>query len=149
MALKPDRIEFLTDISNFMNTTAERGGVVSFLSSGVGASMDDGNAVVGYATLSSGTVPAGILLNDVVNYDLTKQHINWMKDEMQVGGKVTLLKIGQITSDMVVGSPVAGNSAYVGPSGLVSVDSTNSIRVGTFLSGKDSDGFVKLSVNLQ
>ena len=149
MALKPDRIEFLTDISNFMNTTAERGGVVSFLSSGVGASMDDGNAVVGYATLSSGTVPAGILLNDVVNYDLTKQHINWMKDEMQVGGKVTLLKIGQITTDMVVGSPVAGNSAYVGPSGLVSVDSTNSIRVGTFLSGKDSDGFVKLSVNLQ
>jgi hypothetical protein len=149
MALKPDRIEFLTDISNFMNTTAERGGVVSFLSSGVGASMDDGNAVVGYATLSSGTVPAGILLNDVVNYDLTKQHINWMKDEMQVGGKVTLLKIGQVTTDMVVGSPVAGNSAYVGPSGLVSVDSTNSIRVGTFLSGKDSDGFVKLSVNLQ
>ena len=111
MALKPDRIEFLTDISNFMNTTAERGGVVSFLSSGVGASMDDGNAVVGYATLSSGTVPAGILLNDVVNYDLTKQHINWMKDEMQVGGNVTLLNIGQVTTDMVVGSPAAGNSA--------------------------------------
>ena len=29
MALKPDRIEFLTDISNFMNSVAERGGVVS------------------------------------------------------------------------------------------------------------------------
>ena len=111
--------------------------------------MDDGNAVVSYAVSSSGGVPAGILLNDVVNYDLTKQHINWMKDEMQVGGKVTLLKIGQVTTDKVEGTPVVGNSAYVGPNGLVSTTSTNSVKIGTFLSGKDSDGFVKLSVNLQ
>ena len=149
MALKPDRIEFLTDISNFMNSVAERGGVVSYVTGGVGASMDDGNAVVGYAVSSSGGVPAGILLNDVVNYDLTKQHINWMKDEMQVGGKVTLLKIGQVTTDKVEGTPVVGNSAYVGPNGLVSTTSTNSVKIGTFLSGKDSDGFAKLSVNLQ
>ena len=41
MALKPDRIELLTDVSFFMNTVAERGGVVSVFSEGVGASMDD------------------------------------------------------------------------------------------------------------
>ena len=34
MALKPDRIEIYTDISFFMNTVAERGGVVSVVTSG-------------------------------------------------------------------------------------------------------------------
>ena len=88
MALKPDRIELLTDVSFFMSTTAERGGVVSAVTatSGVGVSMDDGNAVVAYAAVASGAKPVGVLLNDVVNLDLTRQHINWHKDETQVGG---------------------------------------------------------------
>ena len=92
MALKPNRIELLTDVSFFMNSTAVRGGVVSVVTatSGVGVSMDDGNAVVEYAAVASGSKPVGVLLNDVVNLDLTRQHINWHKDETQVGGKVTL-----------------------------------------------------------
>jgi len=149
MALKPDRIEHLTDISFFMNTVAERGGVVSFVTSGVGVSMDDANAVVAYAAAASGSVPAGVLLNDVVNLDLTRQHINWHKDEVQVGGKVTLLRVGQVTTDLVDGSPEAGDSAYVGPSGTVSTTSTNAVKIGTFLSGKDADGYAKVSVNIQ
>jgi hypothetical protein len=149
MALKPDRIEHLTDISFFMNTTAERGGVVSFVTGGVGVSMDDADAVVAYAAAASGNVPAGVLLNDVVNLDLTRQHINWHKDEVQVGGKVTLLRVGQVTTDLVDGSPSAGDSAYVGPSGTVSTTSTNAVKIGTFLSGKDADGFAKVSVNIQ
>jgi ABC-type phosphate/phosphonate transport system ATPase subunit len=36
----------------------------------------------------SGTKPAGLLLNDVVSLDLTRQHINWFRDEVQVGGNV-------------------------------------------------------------
>jgi len=148
MALKPDRIEHLTDISFFMNTTAERGGVVSFVSSGVGVSMDDADAVVEYGAGCSGS-PAGVLLNDVVNYDLTRQHINWHKDEVQVGGKVTLLRIGQVTTDLIDGDPSAGDAAYVGPSGLVSVDCEGASKIGTFLSGKDVDGFAKVSVNIQ
>ena len=72
MALKADRIETSTDISFFMNTTGTRGGVVVFSTSGSGVSMDDANAVVAYpGANSSGTNPAGLLLNDVVNYDLT------------------------------------------------------------------------------
>jgi len=148
MALKPDRIEHLTDISFFMNTIAERGGVVSFVSSGVGVSMDDADAVVVYGAGCSGS-PAGVLLNDVVNYDLTRQHINWHKDEVQVGGKVTLLRIGQVTTDLIDGDPSAGDAAYVGPSGLVSVDCEGASKIGTFLSGKDADGFAKVSVNIQ
>ena len=150
MALKADRIELLTDVSFFMNTTAERGGVASVVTGGSGVAMDDANAVVAYAAAVSGAKPIGVLLNDVVNYDLTRQHINWHKDEVQVGGKVTLLRQGQVTTDKVVSgaTPTAGADAYVGPSGLVGTSSTNAVKVGTFLSSKDSDGYVKLSVNI-
>jgi hypothetical protein len=150
MALKADRIEALSDISFFMNTVAERGGVVSVVTAGSGVSMDDANAVVAYAATVSGSKPLGILLNDVVNYDLTRQHINWHKDEVQVGGKVALLRQGQVTTNMVVGnaSPSAGVDAYVGVSGLVGTSSSNSVKIGQFLSSKDADGYVKLSVNI-
>lgn len=152
MALKSDRIEHKTDISFFMNTTAERGGVVSAVTAttGVGVSMDDANAVVAYAPTVSGSRPLGILLNDVVNYDLTRQHINWHKDEMQVNGKVTILRQGQVTTNMLVAgiTPSAGVDAYVGVSGLIGTIATNSVRIGQFLSGKDSDGYAKVSVNL-
>lgn len=148
MALKPDRIEHLTDISFFMNTTAERGGVVSFVSGGVGAAMDDADAVVEYAVANTGA-PAGVLLNDVVNLDLTRQHINWHKDEVQIGGKVTLLRVGQVTTDLLDGTPAAGDAAYVGPSGLISTSSSGATQIGTFLSSVDSDGYAKVSVNIQ
>ena len=72
MALKPDRIESYTDISFFCDTVSERGGIVSHVTGGSGVSMDDANSVVRYATSQSGTKPAGLLLNDVVNIDLTR-----------------------------------------------------------------------------
>lgn len=150
MALKSDRIELLTDISFFMNTTGERGGVVTAVTGGSGVAMDDASAVVAYAAVASGSKPLGVLLNDVVNYDLTRQHINWHKDEVQVGGKVTLLRQGQVTTNMLVSaiSPSAGTDAYVGASGLIGTSSTNSVKIGQFLSGKDSDGYAKVAVNI-
>lgn len=152
MALKPDRVELLTNISFFMNTTAERGGVASVVTStsGVGVSMDDANAVVSYAAVGSGSKPVGVLLNDVVNLDLTRQHINWHKDEMQVGGKVTLLRNGEVTTNMLVPgtTPSPGADAYVGNSGLFNTTAAGGVKVGQFLSAKDSDGYAKVSVNL-
>jgi hypothetical protein len=153
MALKPDRIESYTDISYFMNTVAERGGVAVHLSTGAGVSMDDANAVVIYPTgVNAGTKPAGLLLNDVVNLDLTRQHINWYKDEVQLGGKVTLLRQGQVTTDMVSSAsgvnPTAGADAYYDPSGHLTTSSTDSVKIGRFLSSKDSDGYVKIDINI-
>ena len=150
MALKSDRIELLTDVSFFMNTTATRGGVVSVnvATSGLGVSMDDANAVVAYASVASGSLPVGILLNDVVNIDLTKQHINWHKDEVQVGGKVTLLRNGQVTTNFLAGTPSAGAKAYVGANGTIGTSSTNAVEIGQFLSATDADGYAKVSVNL-
>jgi hypothetical protein len=150
MALKPHRIETLTDISFFMNTTAERGGIASVVTAGSGQSLDDALAVVGYVATVSGTKPIGVLLNDVVNLDLTRQHINWHKDEMQVGGKVTLLRQGQVTTNSLLPgtTPTAGTPAYVGASGLIGTSSTNAVQIGSFLSSKDADGYAKLSVNI-
>jgi len=151
MALKPDRIESYTDISFFMDTTGERGGVVVHTTSGSGVSMDDGSAVVSYPTgVVSGTKPAGLLLNDVVNLDLTRQHINWYRDEVQVGGKVTLLRQGQVTTNVVATdvSPVAGTDAYYDGLGRLTTTSTNSTKVGRFLSSVDSDGYVKVDINI-
>jgi len=150
MALKPDRIELLTDISNFMTTTAERDGVVSYSSSGVGVSMDDADSVVAYAAVASGAKPAGVLLNDVVDLDLTRQHINWHKDEVQKGGKVTVLRVGQVTTDKITGTPSAGDPAYVGANGNISTSTAAGVKqIGMFLSSKDTDGYAKVSVNIQ
>lgn len=150
MALKPDRIEAYTDISFFMNEVGERGGVVVHSTSGSGVSMDDPNAVVEYAASPSGKSPAGLLLNDVVNLDLTRQHINWHKDEVQVGSKVTLLRQGQVTTDVVAtGLDIsAGNPAYFGADGALTTDSTDSTQVGRFLSDYDADGYVKVDINI-
>jgi hypothetical protein len=148
MALKPDRIELLTDVSFFMNTTAERGGVACVVTGGSGISMDDAGAVVGYVAAVSGSRPIGVLVNDVVNIDLTRQHINWHRDEVQVGGKVTLLRQGQVSTNRVAGTPSAGADAYVGASGLIGTSSTNAVKIGQWMSAVDSDGFAKLSVNI-
>lgn len=155
MALKPDRIELQTDVSFFMSSTATRGGVASVSAGGSGVAMDDSAAVVSYAATTSGCKPVGVLLNDVVNLDLTRQHINWHKDEVQVGGKVTLLQVGQVTTNMISGAPSAGAPAYVGVSGLISATpptdadtEDDAYRVGRFLSSKDSDGYAKVAVNI-
>lgn len=156
MALKPDRIELQTDVSFFMNATATRGGVASVtVSGGSGAAMDDGDALVSYATTASGAKPVGVLLNDVVNLDLTRQHINWHKDEVQQGGKVTLLQVGQITTNMVDGTPGAGDVAYLAGTGYISAtaptDDNSELKqhqVGRFLSSKDADGYAKVAINL-
>jgi len=150
MALKPDRVEAYTDISFFMNETGERGGIVVHSTAGSGSAMDDSNAVVEYAADQSGTNPAGLLLCDVVDLDLTRQHINFHKDEVQKGSKVTLLRQGFVVTDMIVSgvSPTAGEPAYYGAEGLLTNVDTNTTQVGRWLSQKDSEGYAKVDINI-
>ena len=160
MALKSDRHEFETDISFFMNETATRGGVASLSTGGSGAAMDQGGALATYSATGSGVTPLGILLNDMVNLDLTRQHINWHKDEVQKGGKVTLLRKGWVVTDMIEGAadrctdPVAGDPVFVGHSGKLAADNNvseerwSTYSIGTFLSSKDQDGYAKVAINL-
>lgn len=155
MALKGDRLtgsDLSTDISNFMNVTAEAGCFVTHKTAGSGASMDDDNAVVEIPTGGvSGAKPAGLLLCDVVNIDLTRQHLNQYKDEVQVSGKVTLLRHGQVTTNWITSgqSPTAGSPAYFDTAGkLTPTLPSNGTQVGRFLSAKDADGYAKVEINI-
>ena len=152
MALRPDRVEHLTDLSFFMNATAERGILVVHDGGGSGAAMDDSAATVKVPTAYTDQ-PAGLLLNDVVNIDLTRQHINYMQDEVQQGGKVLLLRRGTVVTDQISGTPVIGEQAHfaIGVSGgLLTTASQSSVsdQVGRWLSTKDSDGYAKVEINI-
>ncbi len=162
MALRGDRIEAATDLSYFMNATGEKGQVVVFNTSGSGAAMDDPDATVAIPATTafspSGTSAAGVLLNDVVNLDLTRQHLNQHRNEVQVGSKVTLLTKGQITTNMITGAATAGQDAYyvsndsagkftaVVPTDTTLEDAT--YKVGRFLSQVDSDGYIKIAIDI-
>lgn len=151
MSLRPDRFENVTDISYFMNVTATRGCIVVHDSSGSGAAMDDSAAYVAVPTgqAPSTTNPAGLLLNDVVNVDQTRQHLNWHKDETQLGGKVCLLRRGWVVTDSISGTPTGGNTAYYNTTGLLTpTDAGSAPKVGRFLSKKDVDGFAKVEINI-
>jgi hypothetical protein len=154
MALRSDRNIIEDDISFYMNETAERGKVVMFDRSvgGSGSAMDNSNAVVKLpAGNASGNKPAGILLNDVVDLDLTRQHVNFHKDEVQVRGKVRFVRRGWVVTNNISGTPSVGDPAYMGNNGEVTptnLDTTGNVRVGTFLSKKDSDSYAKVEVNL-
>lgn len=154
MALKSDRYEFQTDISFFYNEgTATRGGVVVHDTAGSGAAMDQGVNLVKYAAATSASRPVGILLNDVVNKDLTRTHLNQHKDEVQKGGKVTVLRKGYVVTSNITGSVNAGDPAYACHvnAGNLRADSPGSsgvLQVGRFLSTKDEDGYAKVEVNL-
>ena len=151
MALRPDRNEHLTDLSFFMNETAERGIIVVHSTGGSGAAMDDSHAkVIAPATTVSGKNPAGLLLNDVVNLDLTRQHINFHKDEVQQGNKVLLLRRGTVVTDQISGTPTVGAKAYFVVGGTISASNQDSVstQVGRFLSVKDADGYAKVEINI-
>ena len=154
MALKADRHELDVDISYFMNETAEKGQIVCFSSAGSGAAMDQAGALVTVAAATAPTIPVGVLLNDVVDIDLTRQHINWHKDEVQKGGKVTLLKKGYIVTDQIEGTPTAGVLAFLDDADTGKFAVAGSVAdgkynaVGRFMSIKDEDGYAKIEVNL-
>ena len=147
MALKGDRNVLETDISFFINVTAEKGQLVSLSTGASGAGMDNSAALATTAS-GDGTDPLGIILNDVVDIDQTRQHINWHKDEVQKGGKCTILRKGTIVTDQVTGTPAAGDTAYVNASATVGAQVGSSAAVGKFLSSKDADGYAKVAINL-
>lgn len=157
MALKAGRNEEMTDISFFYDAgTATRGGAVvldAVLASG--ETMDQAGNKVKYKLGTATDVPVGILLNDVVNKDLTRTHLNYYKNEVQKGGKVTILTRGWVLTSNITGTPSPGDLAYVDDAGTAGnitnvVDPTMSgnLCIGRFMSNKDSDGYAKVQVNL-
>lgn len=151
MALKGDRLELQTDISFFCNdsTNRQKGMCVCLNTAGSGAAMDSAVALATVKTDPSGAYPLGILLNDVVDIDLTRQHVNWHKDEVIKGGKVTILRKGWVVTNNITGTPTVGATAYVNGTGTISTTQmAGAAAIGQFLSSKDADGYAKVEVNL-
>tara|TARA_R110002020_G_scaffold7582_3_gene31769 strand:+ start:2203 stop:2709 length:507 start_codon:yes stop_codon:yes gene_type:complete len=154
MALKADRNELDVDISFFMNETGEKGQIVCISTVGSGAAMDQSKALVATTVAGAATIPVGVLLNDVVDIDLTRQHINWHKDEVQKGGKVSILKKGYIVTDQIEGTPTAGALAFMDDTTAGNFAVAGGVAdgkynvVGRFMSTKDEDGYAKVEVNL-
>lgn len=182
MALKPDRNELDVDISYFWATGigygSERGGWVSATGSTAasGSAMDQAVNQVWYNLSATGHRPLGLLLNDVVNVDLTRQILNPYKSEVQVGDKITVLKKGYVVTNRFVTTigptTVAitpGAVAYTGPSGFLTTVASGTLHVlqsdnaltktmlnspsgsyvvGKFLSAADEDGYAKVYIDL-
>jgi len=152
MALKGDRYEAITSIEFFMDQVAERGGVVCQTTGcGSGAALDQFASQVEYAANPSGRYAVGLLLNDVVNLDLTKQHMNWYQNQMQKGGKATLLRDGWVVTNMLHTnvSIGAGSGAYLTVSGLLTTNtSSGNLKVGRFEQTVDADGYCKVYIKL-
>ena len=182
MALKPDRNELDVDISYFWATGigygSERGGWVSATGSTAasGSAMDQAVNQVWYSLNATGLRPLGLLLNDVVNVDLTRQILNPYKSEVQVGDKITVLKKGYVLTNRIVTTigpttvaVVPGATAYTGPSGFITTVASGTLHVlqagdaltksmlnspsgsyvvGKFLSAADEDGYAKVYIDL-
>lgn len=154
MALLPGRNEIVTDISYFAFATMTRGVVVVASGTpGSGEAMDSAAQAVEVVNNPSGArKPVGLLLSDVVNYDLARQPVNWLKNETQVGNKVPILKKGWVCTDAIMPNQATGNmptEAYLGTSGnLTDVQLSGYPQVGRFMSRKDSNGFAKVFIDL-
>lgn len=155
MALKGDYnfTENGTNIEFYMNEVGNRGGIVSFSTMGSGAALDQAAALVTYAAVGSGKKPVGLLLCDMVNLDLTRQHLNQHKYEVQKGGKVEILRRGWAVTDQIASglTLVAGDKAYLANGARITnvwVSDLVTPTVGQFLSGTDEDGYAKVEVNL-
>ena len=159
MALKADRYEESTDISFFSSTTGVKGQVVCLdaaaLAGASGAALDQGENTVSPQAAATTDIPVGILLNDVVNKDLTRTHLNQYKDEVQKGGKVTVMTRGWVVTSNIEGTPVAGELAFASPftagavcNGTTFAAQSGELAIGRFMSRADGDGYAKLYVNL-
>lgn len=155
MALKGDYNyqEGDTTIDFFMNEVGNRGGVVVANSTASGAALDQAVALATYAATASGNKPLGILLCDMVNLDLTRQHLNQHKYEVQKGSKVEILRNGWVLTDQIASglTITVGDDAYLANGGRitnVNAGAAATPKIGQFLSKADEDGYAKVEVAL-
>lgn len=159
MAIKSDREVYKTEIRFTCDASGVAGEMLKFkgtqpTGAGVGQGINASAPVatpIGTGTPASGTRFAGVLMGDVVSIDVTKQHRNFQQPMTQlIGENVCLLTEGKLWTNMISGTPAAGDPAYVQGAGKVGPTQQNSLpQVGRFLTSKDSAGYALVDYNVQ
>src|ERR1700690_3481082 len=117
MALRPDRHLEVSECTHQIGVVASKGQVAVFNVAGSGASLGTTAGTVTIAANPSGNIPAGMLLQDVVNLDLTRFHENWNKQEININDFCDLARRGWFVTDQIIGTPTEGSPGYLSSSG--------------------------------
>ena len=154
MALKGDREIIETDITLTCESVTERGVALVYRTVGSGIAIGNSAGKAELVVNPSGSKVAGLLLNDVVDIDVTRFRLCPHKDERLVGSRSTLLRKGRVTTNKVTGTPTSGATAYLALNGNLTPtrSATGGIvatpKVGVFAGAKDQDGFAAVDVDL-
>lgn len=155
MALRGDRLIIEADgHSHKLSDAAAKGSILCYSTAGSGAVLGDSKGTAALKADPSGFKVFGVLLNDFVDVDQTRYHLNDHKEEQDLGDMCNVLRKGWVYTDKVTGTPTEGAIAYLTTSGVVTptLSSTGGLvatpKVGVFGGIKDEDGYVKLEVNL-
>lgn len=158
--LKPDRVANIESNDYFITTTGDAGRV-AFQGTGtqaVGNGLDSTNNKIEYVNsiAISGRKAVGIVMNPVVNIDLSRQQLNPYNEEKQVNSKVLVYAVGEVMTNCWGSGQLATSvqvpaTVYAGPSGLLYTDNFSGSgwpTVGKALTGKDADGYAKVRVDV-
>ncbi len=165
MARKPHLKVIADDINNVATAVGEDGYFVVY---GTGAQVHVPTGAL-WTSEPSGKVIAGMLLINVVNrgvpslqgrvgdplgvVDPTQNNIIPSRNETHVSGQVRILKIGEASTNALKSGITfaAGNPLYVSQLGKLTNVTTNlspTTVVGRALDVKDTDGYLKVFINI-
>ena len=153
MSLKADRQIDSYELRYYLDEAASKGKIVSVNTAGSGISMDGVDNVATVAADSSGAKAIGMLLDEFVDIDQTRTHVNWHKHQAVKGDKASLARKGWVVTDQVVNAS-AGTEAVLASSGQVTNKTLGSHNeaatptVGRFVTDKDESGYATLYVDL-
>lgn len=160
MALGVNRQVFQTAVNLSVSGVAERGGIVSF------DPINANNGIYANAAAVSGQVvqPAGLLLDDVEALNFFRHPEYRNRNVVPQGSVVGLATDGEFETDFVettlagitVGTYAPGDALYLADDGKVSRNNgtfgnaatAKRVRIGTALSAVNSDGFLKIRIDL-
>lgn len=162
--LNPDRNPVLESIAYFMLSTGDCGRIafqypVASGSQALGNGLDSTNNKIEYVNSISvsGRKAVGMVLQNVVNIDFSRQELNRYSSDRQVNSKVLVGVIGEYSTNCWGAGQLSTGVqlpaiVYAGPSGCLYTDAAHATSgypaVGKALTGKDANGFAMVRIDI-
>lgn len=150
MALAPSRQVLQTVIKYSLNEASERGRLCTIVPNVTTA----GEVTVSATPTGVGIQAIGILLDDVESMNFDRHPMYRQRNVSDVGSVVGIMTKGDCETDQIIGSPVAGQTAYLGVSGMLTTtqadDGLGNVapRVGYFQTAPNANGFASVHIDL-